>query len=111
LQEEASMNAIALKRNIALKENLEAELKRITMEKESLELMQKQTSEHCMWLENECSLYLKDREVFMGVAEDAEEKAFQAEEKLLKAERRCSEAEKGVAQLFAKTQEFERIQV
>ena len=91
------MNAVALRRNIAEKESLEAELR--------------QTSERCAWLEEECSLYLKDREVFMGVAEDAEEKAFQAEEKFFKTEERCTLAEMEVAQLLAETQEFKRIQV
>ena len=63
------MNAIALRRNIAEKERLEAELR--------------QTLERCAWLEEECSLYLKDREVFRDVADDAEEKASQIEKKII----------------------------
>ena len=91
------MNAIALRRNIAEKEGLEAELR--------------QASERCAWLEEECSLYLKDREVFRDVADDAEEKASQIEKKLLKTEERCTLVEMEAAQLLAETQEFKRIQV
>ena len=91
------MNAIALRRNITEKERLEAELR--------------QTLERCAWLEEECSLYLKDREVFRDVADDAEEKASQVEKKLLKTEERCTLVEMEAAQLLAETQEFKRIQV
>lgn len=89
-KEEASMNALALRRHVSENQNLEGQLK--------------QVSQRCAWLEEECSLYFNDREVFMGVAEEAEDRAFKAEE-------RCAEAERKVAQLLIEIDNLKKIQM
>ena len=70
------MNALALKRHVS-------EMARVEVE----------ARQRCEWLEEECSLYLKDREVFMRAAEEAEERAFAAE-------KRCAHAHYEVTQLL-----------
>lgn len=45
----------------------------------------------CRRLEHECNLYHNDREVFMEVADEAEERAAQAEDRANEANRRVDE--------------------
>lgn len=83
-REEASLNAQALRRQVAETQRLAAECKSLTLDCESL-------TQECTRLENECNLYHNDREVFMEVADEAEERAAQAEEKAAEANRKLEE--------------------
>eukprot|EP00249_Psilotum_nudum_P005299 c18747_g1_i1 orf=1-1206(+) len=81
-KEEASLNAVALKRRFGEFEALR---------------------EKCEQLSRECELYHRDIEVFTEAAEDAEERRAEAERRATEAEKRATEAEKRerAAMLFA----------
>ncbi|KAG0630175.1 hypothetical protein M758_1G159600 [Ceratodon purpureus] len=83
-REEASLNAQALKRQVAETQRLAAECKSLTLDCEAL-------TQECTRLENECNLYHNDREVFMEVADEAEERAAEAEDRADEANRRMEE--------------------
>lgn len=87
---EATMTAVALRKQIAESRKLEGQLK--------------QVSQRCNWLEEECSLYHNDREVFLGVAEEAEDRACKAEEQ-------CAGMEIKMAQLFNDSEELQKIRM
>ena len=83
-QEEASLNAQALRRQVADTQRLAVECKTLTKEVDSL-------TQECIRLEKECNLYHNDREVFMEAADEAEDRAAQAEERAEEANRRVEE--------------------
>lgn len=83
-QEEASLNAQALKRQVADGQKLADRCKVVMQECVAL-------TQESARLENECKLYHNDREVFMEAADEAEERAAAAEERALAAERRILE--------------------
>ncbi|MCO5546814.1 hypothetical protein L7F22_000250 [Adiantum nelumboides] len=87
-KDEAFMNASALRKQVAENQRLQGQLKEI--------------SQRCSWLEEECSLYHNDRELFRGVAEEAEDRACSAEEQ-------CVKAEKKIQQTLADLNELKNI--
>ncbi len=74
LQEEACLNAQALKRQVAESQKLAEQCKILSQE--------------CARLENECALYNNDREVFQEAADEAEDRAALAEQRAILAEQR-----------------------
>lgn len=87
---EATITAVALRKQIAENQKLEGQLKQVT--------------QRCSWLEEECSLYHNDREVFLGAAEEAEDRAWKAEEQ-------CVEMETNMAQLLTDSEQLKNIQM
>lgn len=87
-KDEASINASALRKQVAENQSLQEQLKEV--------------SQRCLWLEEECSLYHSDRELFRGVAEEAEDRVFQAEE-------RCNEAERKMERILADLDELKNL--
>jgi hypothetical protein len=103
-QEEASLNAQALKRQVADGQKLADRCKVVMQECVAL-------TQESARLENECKLYHNDREVFMEAADEAEERAAAAEERALAAERRILELVarlESLQQLEARLDSFEK---
>ncbi|KAL3679233.1 hypothetical protein R1sor_022189 [Riccia sorocarpa] len=93
-KEETTLNATALKRQIAENQKWREQCGAL--------------EDECSRLEQECALYHNDREVFMEAAYEAEDRAAEAEDRATEAENRATEAESSRDRLEAELQLLKR---